>query len=239
MCPGRPVARAVTVLVALLALPASGAGQLQAAPTLLEIAPQATSTRLLLRNAGEEPVTVQARVYAWSQPHGDDRLVPSDDLAVSPPIVEVPAGGEQIVRVVRLGPPADGRDRSYRGVVDELPRETATGRGVKLRVRYVIPAFVRAPDARPPVVACRIEGGGAHLACENRGGRAAQLGASRLRAGSGEGVVLSDGLLGYVLPASRRVWPLAAAPPSLHDPALRLETLLNGRPTTLEVDGSR
>lgn len=238
MCSGRPVAGAATLLLALLAPPSDAAGQLQAGPTLLEIGPQATSTRLILRNPGKESAAAQVRVYRWSQPDGVDLLVPTSDLAVSPPILEVPAGGEQVVRVVRLGPPVNDRDRSYRVVVDELPRPEGQGPDrVKLRVRYVIPAFVRAAGAPRPVVACRIDDEGTRLACENRGGRAAQLGASRLFTAGGEGLVLSDGLFGYVLPASRRVWVLPGAPPVLHGSALHLETFLNGQPTTLEVDG--
>lgn len=238
---GRPVAGATTLLlallVALLARPTGAAGQLQAGPTLLEIGPQATSTGLILRNAGDTPVAAQVRVYAWSQPEGADLLVPSDDIAVSPPILEVPAGGEQVVRVVRLIPPVSGRDRSYRVVVDELPQAEGGGRGhVNLRLRYVIPAFLRAPGAPPPTVACRIAGGGTHLACENHGGRAARFGASRLLTDRGEVLVLSDGLFGYVLPGSHRAWVLPEVRPELHGPALQLETSLNGQPATLEVD---
>jgi fimbrial chaperone protein len=225
-------------LAALLAtLPsAAGAGQLQAGPTLIEITPAASATRLLLRNTGSLPVAAQVRVYAWSQSGGEDQLVPSAQLVVSPPIVELEPGGEQVVRVVRLGPPASGADQTYRVIVDELPRpDSASGRTVNVRLRYVLPVFVRAADAPPPSLACRVDRERSELTCENSGGRAAQFGATRLVDESGLTQTLSDGLFGYVLPTSRRVWVLSGSGPALGGSALRLETRVNGELATLHV----
>jgi fimbrial chaperone protein len=215
----------------------AAAGQLQAAPTLLEIGPESAATRLILGNTGHESIAAQVRVYAWSQVSGEDRLVPTDQLVVSPPIAELPAGSEQVVRVVRLGPAASERDQTFRVVVDELPRDGIGGDStVKLRLRYVLPLFVRGPNVRPPSLTCTITSNGAQLACENSGGRAAQLGASRLVDEDGRTQNLSDGLYGYVLPASRRIWQVSADGPALTGPALKLETRLNGQPATLAVD---
>lgn len=235
-----PVAGGLIVLLSLTPLsPSADAseGQLQAGPTLLEIGPKGAATRLLLGNTGDAPVAAQVRVYAWSQPDGEDRLVPSEQVVVSPPIVEVPVGAEQVVRVVRLGPPASGRDQCYRIVVDELPRaEPSRDSTVKVRMRYVLPLFVRAAEAMAPALSCTLDERGAQLACENKGGRAAQLGASRLLDDSPHALNLSEGLFGYVLPGSRRVWLLAAGRPQLKGQTLRLETRLNGRPANLSVE---
>ena len=224
-------------LLGAIALPALAQGRLQAGPTLIEFSPNAASARLRLRNTGDAPVAAQVRVYAWSQAGGEDVLQPSDDLAVSPPIAEVPAGGEQLVRLVNLAPAAAERDRTYRVVVDELPRpEERETSQVTLRLRYVIPAFARAADATDPALTCTLEANGARLACDNHGGRPAQLGQSRLLPGHGPAVVLNEGLFGYVLPGSRRVWPIAPAlPDDVSRAELRLETQLNGRSTTLPV----
>lgn len=238
---GRSATCLLTTLV-LLASPAVATGQLQAGPTLLELPPGGTATRLLLRNSGGDTVAAQVRVYAWSQQDGEDLLEPSDDLAVSPPILELPPASERVVRLVRVGEPAEeGRDRTFRVVVDELPAaETDGGSEVELRMRYVIPAFVRAEGAAAPRLACRIEGGagGDRLICENAGGRAAQLGASRLFDAGGTELFLSEGLFGYVLPRSQRSWPLPPDRPSF-GPTLRLDTLVNGQPTTVPVDRAR
>lgn len=224
-------------LALVLVVPAAFArGQLQAGPTQLEIGSETSSTRLTLRNTGDTPVAAQVRVYAWSQPDGEDYLVSSDDLAVSPPIVELPPGGRQVVRLVRLQASPSGRDGSYRVVVDELPGDQeGEGSRVHLRMRYVIPLFTRAADAAAVALSCLSRHDGAQLVCDNHGGRAAQLGASRLFDAAGDQVVLSEGLYGYVLPASRRAWPLPAAAERLDGATWRLETQLNGRPETLVV----
>jgi fimbrial chaperone protein len=240
MRPCRSAAGGLITVMALAPLVHSAGvsgGQLQAGPTLLEIGSKVSATRLMLSNTGDSPVAAQVRVYSWRQPNGQDRLVPSEQVVVSPPIVELPAGREQVVRVVRVGPPAGDSDDCYRVIVDELPRAgSAEGATVKLRMRYVLPLFVRAADARAPDLSCTIDEEGVQLACQNGGGRAAQLGASRLIGQGAEVVNLSEGLFGYVLPGSRRVWNLAAHSPALKGQTLRLETRLNGHPAKLAVD---
>ena len=126
-------------------------GQLQAGPTQLELASSVRATRLTLRNTGSTPLMAQVRIYAWSQEHGEDRLHDTDQLVASPPIVELAAGEEHLVRVVRVGPAATGSDQAYRAVVDELPGDqSAEVSQVALRMRYVIPIHDRAAGAAQP-----------------------------------------------------------------------------------------
>ncbi|HRP87670.1 MAG TPA: fimbria/pilus periplasmic chaperone, partial [Gammaproteobacteria bacterium] len=98
--------RAIALAAVLALLPAGHAfarGQLQARPTLVELAPGNQAGRLVLANTGDAPVAAQVRVFAWSQVDGEDRLADTNEIAISPAIVRIPPGGEQVVRVVRLG----------------------------------------------------------------------------------------------------------------------------------------
>src|SRR5207342_1555526 len=106
------------LVLAVAAQSASAKGHLQARPTMLELPPGAAAGRMTLANTGDEPVPAQVRVYAWIQKDGADVLVPTTDVVVSPPIVSVPAGGEQLVRLVRQGKPPGPSDFVYRVVVD-------------------------------------------------------------------------------------------------------------------------
>lgn len=230
-------ASALAGLLAVLALAASAVaakGDLQARPTLLELQPKMAAGRVVLANTGDETVSAQVRVYAWTQQEGEDRLVASDHIVLSPPIVQIAPGAEQIVRFVRHGPAAVGQDQSYRLVVDELPNaKTSTDTAVTIRLRYVLPLFVRASNARPAALTCRLLA--ASLACTNSGGQAAQLGRTRLVDGQDHALELSAGLFGYVLPGSLRQWPLDPLPlPSL-SADLRLESQLNGQPFSVPV----
>lgn len=225
---------AVGLLGFTLAGPAGVGAQLQAGPVLLEIAPQTNSTRLLLQNTSSEEIAAQVRIYAWSQDGGEDQLEPSEDLAASPPIVRIPAGGQQVVRVVRTGPPALVSDLAYRVVVDELPREGGAG-VVALRMRYVIPAFVRAAEAPDPLLVCGVDSQMEQLFCENHGGRPAQLGRTYLSGAGAEQLPLSTGLFGYVLPGARRTWTLPPEVGRAAERSLELITTVNGETTTVPV----
>lgn len=213
------------------AFAASARGQLQAGPTLIELPTGAAAGRMTLSNSGDAPVAAQVRVYAWRQDGGADRLDPTGDVVASPAIVEVAAGAEQVVRLVRQGPEPAGVDRVYRVVVEELPG-AGQDNAINIRMRYVLPMFLRAADARPPAPACSLRA--ASLSCTNGGGRAAQLGASRLSGADGRQAVLSSGLLGYVLPGATRTWELD---PALVIPGgdLALETQINGQSATLPI----
>ncbi len=230
--------RSAFVLAAVLALlggVAHAKGQLQARQTGVDLQPGVRGGRLVLGNAGDAPVAAQIRVYAWTQDGDADQLAPSNDLAVSPPVVEIPAGGEQLVRIVRTSAAAPAREMAYRLVVDELPGDpgSQSGSAVQVRMRYLIPVFVRVADPAPMNLKCRVER--AQLACTNSGGIAAQLGASALVSRDGRRFQITDGLLGYVLAGSARRFDLDAA--SLGNAAgwTTLEVRLNGQPTSVEL----
>lgn len=222
--------------LAVAAFAASAKGQLQAGPTLIELPVGSAAGRMTLSNSGDGAVAAQVRIYAWTQADGVDRLEPTTDVVASPAIGEIAPGAEQVVRLVRQGPAPAGVDRTYRVVVEELP-SAGQDNTVNIRMRYVIPMFLRAPDAPAPALACRMAAA-SQLICDNRGGRAAQLGASRLKNAGGRQSVLSEGLYGYVLPGASRRWEL---PPELQIPAgadLTMETQVNGQRAVLPVSRS-
>lgn len=224
--------------LALVASAASAKGQLQARATLVELGVDAAAGRLVLANTGDAPVSAQVRVFAWSQENGEDRLAPTNAIVLSPPILQIPAGGEQVIRVVREGPAPSGRDQTYRIIVDELPDKSKPNAGtVSFRMRYVLPVYVRDAVAKPATLTCRIEHQAAAVAlsCNNSGGRAAQLGASSLLDAAGHKYELTPGLFGYVLPNSVRRWPLDQASVAKLGSTLRLETMLNGEALTLPI----
>ena len=224
--------------LALAASAVSAKGQLQARATLIELGVDSAAGRLTLANTGDAPVAAQVRVFAWSQENGEDRLAPTNAIVLSPPIVRIAPGAEQVVRIVREGPAPSGRDQTYRIVVDELPdKSKPNANAVSFRMRYVLPMYVRDAVAKLPTLACRIE----HqvptpaLSCNNSGGRAAQLGATRMLDAAGHKYELTPGLFGYVLPASVRRWPLDPASLAKLGPTLRLETMLNGEALTIPI----
>jgi len=231
----RRLMAAAVIALALAASAAHARGQLQTRQTSIDLPAGVRAGRLVLANTGDAPLAVQVRVYAWTQDDGDDRLTPSENLVATPAIVEIPPGAEQLIRVVRPSAVMLEHELAFRVVVDQLPGDpdADAGSAVTVRMRYLIPAFVRAADPAPTDLHCRIAV--ARLDCVNHGGRAAQIGASSLVDAAGRSVEVTAGLLGYVLAGSTRSWPLDAAKLAALGPSRTLQVRLNGEPVSLAL----
>ena len=129
----------------------AGAATLQISPVMVDMAPQQGASGITLRNPDAMPVYGQVRVYAWEQRDGDDVLLPTDEIQVSPPIIQVPPAAK-LVRLVRASREPAAIEKSYRLVIDEIPDpSTPAVNGVVLRLRYSVPVFVAGatPEPRP------------------------------------------------------------------------------------------
>jgi len=207
---------------ALLACSASAlASGLQVSPTTLTLPADRNADGLWLSNSGDTRLRAQLRVYKWTQENGEEKLEPTQDVAISPPMLELPAGERQLVRLIRLGAPPQGVESGYRVIVDELPPQDAPAKsGLQFVLRYSIPVFLSAPgdESHAPVLQATLDRSQPGMAVEigNSGDLRAQIADLVLVDASGQRHVLAPGLLGYVLPGQRMRWPLAppAGPPA-------------------------
>src|SRR5438045_8951847 len=88
-----------------LAVTKAGAGSFQVNPIRIDMTKGATTAAITVRNDGEDAIVVQSSVVAWTQDNGQEVYTPTTEALVTPPIMTVPPGGEQIVRVgLRRGP---------------------------------------------------------------------------------------------------------------------------------------
>lgn len=203
-------------LAGLLAISAGvQAASLQVAPTSLQLTPRQNADALWISNSGTAPVSVQARIYRWSQHDGKDSLEPTTDLAVSPPMQALAAGQQQLIRVVRAQPEAPDRQLAYRVIVDEVPNLDPERRGMQFVLRYSLPVFVQ-PGGEHPLrhdLQANVEtaaDGSLVLAVHNRGNSYAQL--ADLALGTLERPqVFQPGLVGYVLSGQTMRWPLTVS----------------------------
>jgi len=199
-------------------VPAFGAA-LNISPILLEApAPQQTLT-LTLRNPGDRPITGQVRVYAWSQPNGEDDLQETTAVEASPPLVDVRPGADYTVRVVRMaGGPVSGEE-AYRVVVEEVPEAAARRSGVvQIAMRYLVPVFFFDPFAGQARLSWSVvhKGGAAFLAAQNDGDRAIKLHDVKLG-----GKPAGRENIGWILGHSQRLFALGkTAPATLHVTAM-------------------
>ncbi len=217
------------------------------------------ASALWLENRASDSVSLQIRVFGWSQSGTEENFENQDQLIASPPLAVIPAGQRQLIRLMNTGPVPAGKELAYRVLVDELPETDAangaisnggpggSAMGVKLQIRYSIPLFVngkgvwtkpRADKPRDPATAAKPalswravrEGNAQYLVVRNSGPAHARLTAAQW-VGSGQPVVINPGLLGYVLADSEMRWLLTAPPPAGYAPEARV----NGGDTPLQL----
>lgn len=194
------------------AVPALASG-LQVSPTTLTLPAERSAEGLWLSNTGSSVLRAQLRIYRWTQENAEEKLEPTRDIAISPPMLELPPGERQLVRLIRLRPPPQGVETSYRVVVDELPpAATPVSSGLQFVLRYSIPVFLSSAGAAasPPVLRATLDVSQTNAVVEisNSGGFRAQIADLAYVDAGGQRYPLASGLLGYVLPGQRMRWPL-------------------------------
>ena len=210
--------RTAVILAAAAAFLAPAAAGAQAAlrvqPLSVEVASPSQSTSVTLQNNGTEVLSLQLRVFEWSQADGADRLAPTTEVVASPPVARIAPGSSYTVRIARTaGAAAAGSEESYRLWIDELPPADARrgeGGQVDVRMRFDLPVFFRGAGASPELTwSARKAGGDLVLEATNSGSQHARVEGLKLREGD-DVVSFGDGLNGYVLANSTRRWTAPA-----------------------------
>ncbi|AWH28617.1 MULTISPECIES: molecular chaperone [Stenotrophomonas] len=214
MNPIRPWCATGAALLLALALlaPARAATSLQVAPTTLQLDARQRAGELWLTNSGTAPVKLQVRVFRWVQQDGQEQLLPTEDLLATPPMQELAAGQQQLVRVMRPDNLAPDAPQYFRLIVDEVPDLARRASGMQFVLRYSIPVFIQPPSPgrlKPQLQArlIRLDDGRDGVEVRNSGTAHAQI--ADLALGSADRPrIVHPGLLGYVLPGQVMRWPL-------------------------------
>ncbi|MDQ0572828.1 fimbrial chaperone protein [Variovorax paradoxus] len=230
-----PLLRYTAVLALAFAHVVASASGLQVSPVTLTLQAAQNADGLWLSNTGDGVVHAQVRVYHWTQENGAEKLTPSRELLVSPPVVQLGASERQLIRVIRAGVPAGMVENSYRLIIDELPVEVKEEKkGLQLVLRYSVPIFIAAAGAQSPAPqltwSLRREDGQAVLEVANSGGMHAQLADLDFVDTVGRRTPVHAGLMGYVLPGARMRWPLKTSAEAFALGGV-LETKINGNAT--------
>lgn len=206
-----------------------------------------TATELWVENLGTEPTTMQVRVIGWQQINGrESYAAQQQDVVASPPIVRIAGGKKQLIRLIRQIAIPQGKETAYRILIDEIPTSAtpAAGAGVKLQMRYSVPLFAYGTGVRvkagsatpvsldPAQLAWRLTSldGRPAIEISNRGPIHARLSNVTLN-----NQPLGNGLLGYVLADSSRIWPL---PGTLSNPQ-HLSAQVNAEKTLWQTTAQR
>ncbi len=203
--------RIAGLLLALLPSLAAAAG-VRISPTIVQIPSGAQTAEIWLSNTQDRPWQAQAKLYRWHQTDGMEQLLATDDVQVSPPLIDIPAQGRQLLRVVRTGPAATDSEIAYRLVLEERPDADAAA-DPRLLLRYSTPVFLSPPGAAPTAAlsASLVAGAyGPELQVRNRGKAHARLSDLSFVGADGRQLTLFHNLAGYVLAGEQKRWPLPA-----------------------------
>jgi fimbrial chaperone protein len=131
---------ALTCLV--LTAPLAYAGSFMVDPTRIELTPDQLSATLVVRNDDQESAAIRVEVKSWQQKDGEDVFEPTQEILVTPPIVNVPSGTEQILRIALRRPLDPNKELTYRIFLQEIPPPPRPGfRGLQVALRISLPAF--------------------------------------------------------------------------------------------------
>ena len=127
---------------AIMAAPAS-ASTFNISPIRAELAAGHRTEALTITNAEDNPVVVQIRVVRWSQKNGTEQLDDTHEILATPPVLQIPANSQQIIRVALRRDPDAAEELTYRVIFEEVPQAAPKDfTGLRVALRLSIPVFV-------------------------------------------------------------------------------------------------
>lgn len=229
-----------TLLTAILLcanLSAAHAGSFMVDPVRVELGPYQLSSALTLRNDDKEPAVIRIEARAWDQSGNEDTFEPSKEILVTPPIVTIPPGAEQIIRVALRRALDPQKELQYRIFMQEVPPPPRPGfSGLQVALRISVPVFVQ-PDssvAAKPVwkVAYRAKDQILQVRLSNAGNAHVQMQEFRLSEPKKVAFTVQQASV-YVLPGHSHEWTIKL------DPSVRIagtKVLLKAATDAGEVD---
>jgi fimbrial chaperone protein len=224
-------------VVSLLAAQTALAGNFSATPVRVALSPGARTAVLTVENHADEDLLLQTQVMTWSQQDGKDVLLESRDLLMSPPIVRIPAGGVQTLRVGLMRPADPSRQLAYRLFLQEVPAPPKPGQeGIGVSLRFSLPVFVAPVAAVVPQLRWDIKAaadGAIGLTLNNAGNAHTQLLDLELALPDGT-VLLEEKPAAYVLAGQSRTWTFKTAQP-WNGEALKLTAKTDAGPASADI----
>lgn len=140
----------LTQLLFLLLIADSAVAQATISPVVVEFGARqrVVSVRISLSDSAPAPMRLQAQVLRWTQNMSGEALVaPTDDLFVTPPIVDLLPGKHQVFRIGLRGNLPAINEMAYRLHLEDIGEPStltngADGMGVRFRMAYDLPVLV-------------------------------------------------------------------------------------------------
>jgi fimbrial chaperone protein len=199
------------LMLAAAAAPAA-ASTFNISPIRAQLTASHPTEALTIMNADDSPVVVQVRVVSWSQKSGTEQLEDTRELLATPPVLQIPANGQQIVRVALRRAPDPAQELTYRVIFEEVPQAAPKDFvGLRVALRLSIPIFVApahgAANAQVAWESRWLPNGQLEVAATNSGSGHLQITDFEAQF-PGSLMPLRGVTSKYVLPGSRMSWVL-------------------------------
>src|SRR5277367_2268937 len=205
---------AVVLLIAAAAAAAApaSASTFNISPIRAELSGAHRTEALTITNADDNPVVIQIRVVRWSQSSGTEQLVDTRELLATPPVLQIPAMGQQIIRVALRRDPDPTQELTYRVILEEVPQAAPKNFvGLRVALHLSIPVFVAPAHGNANAAVAWesrwLPNGQLELAATNSGNAHLQITDFEVRF-PGSLMPLRGVTSKYVLPGSRMSWTL-------------------------------
>ncbi len=208
-------------VIAMFAFSAAGqanAQSLRVTPVTIDLPVSVNSSVLTVGNDSSQPLTVQARIFRWTQKDGQDVLEKTPDVVVSPPILSLTKGADGGVRVVRVNSAPVSGEETYRILLDEVPsREKLQAGGIAIVLRQSLPVFFAGLDPKPSALTWTVsrQGNKVTLQAANSGQKHVRLTDLRVTVENSKETARISSLPGYVLGGQTKSWELPLPPGGL------------------------
>jgi len=130
------------LLWGVLAASGAGASSFNVAPIRADLTAGHRMAVITLTNADETPVVVQVQVEKWAQVDGVDHLELSREVLVTPPVLQVPGLGVQVVRLALRREPDAAQELTYRVIFQEVPQAAPKEFTLQVALSLSVPVFV-------------------------------------------------------------------------------------------------
>jgi len=204
------------------------AGSFQIDPVRVELAPNRLSATLVVHNDGSDPAVIRIEARSWRQSNGEDLFESTKEVLVTPPIITIAPGAEQIVRVALRQPIDPQRELSYRIFLQEVPPPPRPGfSGLQVALRISIPVFAKPGPAAKPNVGWKAsydaKARALRLNASNEGNAHLQIQEFKFLQPDSDTVVARHSVASYLLPGQGREWNIKLDPTVHPGRVLRLK----------------
>jgi len=224
----------------LLDAPAAWAGQFSVTPVRIFMATRDRAVAVTITNEGDEQLVMQADLFLWKQkPDGQDDLILTEDMFLSPPIIKLAPRARQVVRLARIKAGNTPEQLTYRMIVREVPEAKPPKPDLQLQIAlaFSIPIFITPPGVKAKLDCAveRVAADTVKTVCQNSGNAYTYPVALQLTSSTGENIASRDSG-GYILPGITRSFDIKREGAAIPGGKAKLvATLVDGTKQTFDV----